>query len=115
MARQVVTLDLAVLQRLEACSVVGDRPEDEFFQLGLVAPVVVVPDHHEPVTARPRFELERAGAGRVLGSAVPVSLNPVSSSTEPSSAPNSCSAFGLANVKFVSASAPRNEDDGFVS
>ena len=45
---------------------------------------------------------------------VPVGLNPVSSSTVPSSAPNSCSAFGLAIVKFVSASAPRNDADAFV-
>ncbi len=45
---------------------------------------------------------------------VPVGLKPVSSSTVPSSASYSSSAFGLAIVKFVSASAPRNDDDGFV-
>ena len=64
---EVVALDLAVLQRLEARGVVRDRPEDQLLELRLLAPVVVVPHHHEPVTARPRLELERAGAGRVLG------------------------------------------------
>jgi hypothetical protein len=45
---------------------------------------------------------------------VPVGRKPVSSSTVPSSAPNSSSAFGLAIVKFVSASAPRNDVEALV-
>ena len=44
----------------------------------------------------------------------PVGLKPVSSSTEPLSASYFLSAVGLAIVKFVSASAPRNEADGLV-
>ena len=64
---EVVALDLAVLQRLQASGVVADRPEDQLVELGLVAPVVVVAGEHEPVAARPGLELERAGADRVLG------------------------------------------------
>ena len=39
---EVVALDLAGLQRLQARGVVGDRPEDQLVELRLVAPVVVV-------------------------------------------------------------------------
>ena len=64
---QVVALDLARLQRLEACRVVGDRADDQLVELCLVAPVVLVPHQRDPVVADPRVELERTGADRVLG------------------------------------------------
>jgi hypothetical protein len=68
---EVVALDLARLKRLQARRVVGDRPEDQAVDVRLLAPVVVVADEDETVAARPRLELERAGARRVLGAERP--------------------------------------------
>ena len=68
---QVVALDLAGLQRLQAGGVVGDRPKDQGVDRRLVAPVVVVLDQRELVVTGPRVELQRARADRVLGAERP--------------------------------------------
>ena len=67
-------VDLARLQRLAAGGAVGDGPEDDPPELGLVAPVVVVADEDEPVAPGPALEAERPGADRVLGAEGPLEL-----------------------------------------
>ena len=62
---EVVALHLAGLQSLQACGVVGDRPDDQRLDLRLRSPVARIRGEDDLLAHRPGHELERPGARRM--------------------------------------------------
>ena len=113
---EVVALDLTALQRLQPGRVVGDRPEDDPLQLRLRSPVARVA-RRSRACCRPATSsacTARCPIGCCVPN-VPVGWKTPFESTVPASALYFTSAVGLAMPKFVSASAPRNDDERRVS
>src|SRR5215210_8959164 len=68
---EVESVDLAGFQSIDARLVVRDRADDDLVESCLLAPVTRVADELHLLPNRPRRELERTGAGRVLESVRP--------------------------------------------